>query len=180
MENYLRVSYINISHAPVSLINFRWHRANLLSTTYIIAIYTFRQVYSTTIYDPRYIFSASNVFPDRSPRFALPLPRLNYFLPLIPDRRPSRPDLCVSPSLALLYRIICSEDKFAVEVLTCSWREVLSGVGAASRNSAETPRTRCRPSPRRSRGRARYKAGVGPEGGRDGLEKSCLSQPPRK
>lgn len=67
-------------------------------------------------------------------------------------------------------------------VLTCSWKAGPSDVGAASRSSAGTPRTRCQPSSRRSQGEqnAGHKAGVGPEGGRDGLEESCSSTPRKR
>lgn len=77
--------------------------------------------------------------------------------PPLDSRSPSlspRP-MCVIVAVFIVShrRIICSKGKSAVKVLTCSWRAVPSGVGAASRSSAETPQTRCRPSPRRSQGR---------------------------
>lgn len=127
----------------------------------------------------RYIFS-SNEFLDWS-HFILLVSHLNYLLPLIPDRSDSFATTYVCHPIAVLI-VSCivssvSESRSAAGVLTCSWRAVPSGVEAASRSSAGTPRTRCRPSPRRSQGWARYRAGVGPEGGRDGPEESCTSTP---
>lgn len=80
----------------------------------------------------------------------------------------------------LHHRVICSEDRFVAErILTCSWKAGSSDVGAASRSNVGTPRTRCQPSSRRSQGEQNtgHKAGVGPEGGRGGLEESYSSTP---
>lgn len=78
-------------------------------------------------------------------------------LSLRSDSRPlsflSQP-MCVTAVVLIAYRVICSEGRSATGVLTCSWKEVPSNVGVASRNSAGIPQIRCQPS-RCSQGWAR-------------------------
>lgn len=67
--------------------------------------------------DIEYIFSASNVFPDRSPRSVRPLPRLNYFVPLIPAVSLSPRPMCVIVAGLIVSHVISSVPK-----VSSSWK----------------------------------------------------------